>query len=622
MKLITFDIFDTALLRLCGTPEAVFHLLARRLFPEETDLQEAFVLWRRQQNGTELKDIYSEVNAQLATGRQVEELMKAEKEVEAGQLIANPAIKALIKTKRDEGYVIAFVSDMYLDSEFLHDLLLREGCAEEGDRVYVSCEHGAQKATGKLYDVIRGELHPDSWEHYGDNRRSDYLMARRKGVKAHWVDTRFNSAEAATAKTGNSMRNPERMVQLASLSRIHRLRNGNEPYSTMAADFVAPAYLPYLLFILGEARRRSIKRIYFLSRDSYVLLRGAQAIQEAFPEIELRYLFVSRRSLLLPYMSGQGREAYLDVSDCHTIVRRDSIDTRLSHLGTNRKEMSERWGIKFDYDKANNLGQQEDFLNKIFDSEFTPTLQQRAATQEKLLMDYFRQEGLFDGVKMAAVDLGWFGTARLMMNNFLHRHGVEEDLETFYYGVRNDVIQTAYGRYATFYSNGVPLTKHTSLFEHYYSAAPYPTTIGYIAKADGLISPMFPEGEKIQESKVATVNAEALEAMAVELVRQGLTDKQTLFLWANSTFKLLTATNTKVDFTPMLESGRHDDVPFVKRLSLVELFQLLLLGKHVTGFNRASIRVTLPRPFHRIAWLIHRLSYKVRCVMLRKLYGA
>ena len=51
MRLASFDIFDTTLLRRCGRPEAVWNALAENLFPEEIDLQEAFVVWRKNAQG-------------------------------------------------------------------------------------------------------------------------------------------------------------------------------------------------------------------------------------------------------------------------------------------------------------------------------------------------------------------------------------------------------------------------------------------------------------------------------------------------------------------------------------------------------------------------------------------
>lgn len=82
--------------------------------------------------------------------------------------------------------------------------------------------------------------------------------------------------------------------------------------------------------------------------------------------MELHYLFVSRRSLLLPYLSGEDEYAYLAASDHHTLVRIDTIDKRLRHLGTSREEMRIKFGIEFPYSKVNNIKEQEDFLQKIF----------------------------------------------------------------------------------------------------------------------------------------------------------------------------------------------------------------------------------------------------------------
>ena len=163
MKLATFDIFDTALLRRCGTSLAVWEDLAGRLFGEDHDLAEAFVAWRRRARGETLAEIYAGIDSGF-TGRlkmDAGELMQAEKEAERSMLTANPAVRAQIEEKRMEGWQIAFVSDMYLDSGFLKQVLMEQGCAEAEDRVYVSCEHHARKDTGTLYDALRRELHPE-----------------------------------------------------------------------------------------------------------------------------------------------------------------------------------------------------------------------------------------------------------------------------------------------------------------------------------------------------------------------------------------------------------------------------------------------------------------------------
>ena len=49
-----------------------------------------------------------------------------EKKIESENLIVNPEIRNVINQKRKEGFAICFISDMYLDSQFLKDVLLRK----------------------------------------------------------------------------------------------------------------------------------------------------------------------------------------------------------------------------------------------------------------------------------------------------------------------------------------------------------------------------------------------------------------------------------------------------------------------------------------------------------------
>ena len=162
MRLASFDIFDTTLLRRCGRPEAVWNALAENLFPEEMDLQEAFVVWRRNAQGETLEEKYDGIDSSFLyfSGKDKAEMMQAEEAVERAMLILNPSVCRLIEQRRAEGYRIAFISDMYLSSQFLRQVLESYGCCQAADAVFVSCEHHARKDTGALYEVVRQALHP------------------------------------------------------------------------------------------------------------------------------------------------------------------------------------------------------------------------------------------------------------------------------------------------------------------------------------------------------------------------------------------------------------------------------------------------------------------------------
>lgn len=624
MRLATFDIFDTVLIRRCGNPEVVFEQLAERLYPDDRAMCEAFLLWRRQAGSkastihhgkdVTLEVIYETIDMDSYREYSIKKMMETEKAVEAENLMANPSVRTLIRSKREDGHQIAFVSDMYLDSAFLKDVLIREECALPEDPVYVSCEHSARKDMGTLYDVVRNELHPSGWEHYGDNLRSDIRMARLKGIKATRVDTAYNPAEKALLKVGKLSKSDNGWQQLIAFSRAARIQHGNTTHDALAADFVAPAYIPYVLFVLQDAQQRGIRRLYFLSRDSYILMRIAKVLEADFPDIEIRYLFVSRRALLLPYLAGGGAEEYLAASDHHTVVRQGSVDERLAQLGTDRKELESNYQVTFPYQRITNKEEEQDFLKKIFDSSFISILQQRAQEKRETFLQYLHQEGVTDGTPSAMVDVGWLGTSRLMLNTIL-RQTEYPDTFFYYYGIRGDVFPSSAGSFISYYQCGELPTESTALIENYFSASPYPTTIGF-AKEGGIITPSFPTGKQYEENDIVKANVEVAEWIAREIHKKKLANIPMLKTWSEQAIGILTQTDTDIDLTPMLSNSDFDKVAFVRRLSFKDIVGMVFLGKHITAFDRASLRLSLPKALWKGTWKMHEITEYVR----RKLY--
>lgn len=450
MRLASFDIFDTALIRLFGRPENINILLA---------------------------------------GKEHSQGDALERQVESDNLIANPAVRDMINQKRKEGYQIAFISDMYLDSKFLSEILKREGCMEDVDKIYVSCEHNARKDTGTLYDLVRKELQPDEWEHYGDNKRSDVIMAERKGIKAHLID--------------NS-------------------------YRDLASRFVAPAYLPYVLWLLQEARQQNIQRLYFISRDGYIL----QQIAETLPHegIELKYFFTSRKAL----------QKALENKDEH-----------------------------------------------------------------QLTMQYFKQEGLMDNRKCAMVDVGWLGTSRKMINQMLKAEGIVP-IHFFYFGTTNSVLSKEYGSYQSFLAAGFLPYYMQLLVEHYFSASPYTTTLGYQHLKNDKIVPVFPDDEHYCETRIVKTNIEVCKQMTEAFLKVGIPSADALRQWTEKSLNVLAHDFIFADFSPLMDLPKFDGQDFVRKLKLTELLLMTLTGQHITVFDKGSLAMTFNNlRIQRILWNLH-----------------
>ena len=314
MKIASFDIIDTTLIRKCGRPENVFHIMGRHLYPYNEGKQNSFYMWRLNAeqkaikhfnkdnlNICEIYSTYEQVCGRDFNTRYLEEL---EQQIESQQLVHNLKIKETIAEKRKKGYKICFISDMYLHCSFLKSILIREECACEEDDVFVSCEYNKRKSNGQLYDFIKSYYdNIEEWTHYGDNYDSDVVQCKRKGIKPVFVDTSLNPTEKAIESTWRIYPFGRSLSVLIGFQRCARLHLAVQDINyNNAADYVASAYIPYLLYVMKQASTHQIKRLYFLSRDAYIMYKMADVIKNNY-KIECKFLFLSRKALALPLLS-------------------------------------------------------------------------------------------------------------------------------------------------------------------------------------------------------------------------------------------------------------------------------------------------------------------------------
>lgn len=625
MKLASFDIFDTVLIRKCGHPRNIFYLSAKKLYPDTASRREDFFLWRcraeqeavsrtRSKNPT-LADIYDDAALAGFSEYSPEELMLAEKQTEKENLVVNPTVKALIEQKRGEGFRICFISDMYLDSRFLADILRTSGCLQVDEPIFVSCEHAARKSDGKLFDTVRQALRPATWQHFGDNLHSDVKMPRKKGITATPVDTRFTPIEQRLSDRSEAMREECKLSILAGLSRCARILSGNDPFVSIAADYIAPAYIPYVQFIFRQAQSDGVKQLYFLSRDSYILLKSAQQFLPEYSGIRLHYLFLSRKSLMLPYLAETSKTTFLEALDQKNVLRK-RVSSLLGLLSTDAQELAAS-GITFAYDKITNRGQADDFLSKIFESDYTPVLQSRAKECHRMLLEYLRQEGVLNGEKSAMVDVGWLGTSRLMLNAILKQSG-HAPVAFYYYGIRGDILHTQYGDYCSYFHAGQLSTEATALIENYFSASPYPTTIGYEQNGEQRICPVFPERKVKADTRITRANVDTIEWISRAVSEMGFVSENVLFIWATTVLDAISTLKDRINLMPFTRTDDFDNASFVRKLSMKELFALLCTGKQITAFDKASLQLTCGYRLSSHLWKIRNKTGKIRRILYLK----
>ena len=302
MKVFSFDVFDTCLARLCGEPRLLFDVLSLKVQKAmgkdcSEHLRELFVVARIESSGCNLEEIYENVAKRFPLPYSTQQMVQLELDTESEMLVPIRATQSLVDELRQKGRIL-FISDMYLPSTFIREQLVKHGFFKEGDSLYVSDELQAWKYDGSLYKLVhdRENITYRQWHHYGDNRHSDYRMPRRLGIHAHHLKYEYLYYEEMWRERGTFQYQYPSI--LAGICRAIRLSRGMIDWQNgFVCDISAPLMVTWVLRVLNDASRRGIKRLFFCARDVHSEYHIARRFSVLFPEIEIKYLFISEPSL-------------------------------------------------------------------------------------------------------------------------------------------------------------------------------------------------------------------------------------------------------------------------------------------------------------------------------------
>jgi len=515
----SYDVFDTVLTRTVAPPTAVFLLTGRWArakkvvglkpgeFASARQVAERAARRGRPSGEVSLRDIYAELGTALALDAPaLDRLLRMELAVEERVLCAVPGMAEEVARARMAGSTVAFVSDMYLDSEVVAGWLSAAGLLEPGDLCLLSHEHDATKASGALYDVLLGVARCRAALvcHLGDNLRSDVTRARRRRLVAnHYAGTTLNRYEAvlaaAAGPTGGmtaAMAGAARLARLGTPAPTPHLREVRD----VAAGVAAPVLTAYVLWVLGEAQSRGLRRLCFASRDGQVLLALAEAVAPRLGlDLELQYLYGGRQAWCLPGLVGwaEGSDELpgwvveeAGVATAAGVLARvgvepESVVSELTRAGV----PPDRW--------HRSLGPAG--VVRIKGALEEPGGRRQiglAATRSAAsLTDYLRQQGLVDATPWGVVDLGWRARATGALADVVDGAGGARPSE-FYLGLRAGSVSSYARRSAwLFESPGRDdlvrdLPRVETLLEAF-AAGDHGVVLGYQRDHDGRMAPVL-----------------------------------------------------------------------------------------------------------------------------------
>ena len=187
---VSFDIFDTLIKRTVADPKDVFLLLEKKLgipdfYKRRIDAEKEA---RRKKGGeVTLQEIYQSFGG--LSENEIKELSEEELNTELAVCIPNKQLMGFyrycIKSKK-----VILISDMYLPREMIEKILYN--CGVTGfDKIYISCDIGLTKRSGKLYKFVLDDLCIVSKElvHIGNDFMADYISAKIIGINAVKIKT-------------------------------------------------------------------------------------------------------------------------------------------------------------------------------------------------------------------------------------------------------------------------------------------------------------------------------------------------------------------------------------------------------------------------------------------------
>jgi FMN phosphatase YigB (HAD superfamily) len=432
VRLVSVDVFDTAIVRLVGNPHAIFWFVGRRIqsmglvdFGPSTFSSiriQAEIAARRQQgvNRYTLQEIYDLFPFYSGIDRTTAERIKSmEVQIEDSFIEAVPSMKRqLASLRKDLNLTVRFLSDMYLPKKVIWQLLESRGIALSESEILLSNDQGTSKTDGTSFRrlIETTQILPADIWHCGNDFHSDFMNPKKLGIEAsHFLEGNLNRFErifelyASDSDYFSSV--------LAGCSRRARLSfETADPLQkeliTFGASVAAPILASFVIWVLEDAKKTNRELLLFTARDGQILYQIASLLKERTGyQGRLEYFYGSRQALHLPSLAN---EKSIQASKwLMSVTGETTYRAVFQRLGLNIEEFGSSLAAisiehsKFDSRVDHNL------MPKLIDVFNEPKalakIRVLAREQQSLLINYLGQFGISHKTNWGLVDIGWFG---------------------------------------------------------------------------------------------------------------------------------------------------------------------------------------------------------------------
>ena len=183
VKVISFDLFDTLFYRPYLNPNDLFFHLEmihkRPFYADQRIISEKNTRFLSSKEEITYDQIYDNIDENF------KDMKDKELSLEFNSILLNEEVKGLYDYAKSLRKEVIFISDMYLPVDFIKKLLTKFEINDYME-LYVSSELKLTKNKGSLFKRVISDLkyNPEDIFHIGDNKRSDFIIPKKLGMKA------------------------------------------------------------------------------------------------------------------------------------------------------------------------------------------------------------------------------------------------------------------------------------------------------------------------------------------------------------------------------------------------------------------------------------------------------
>jgi len=474
-KTVTVDVFDTILLRKIWPEGRQFLEAAKRALPlfkkyisPEITPYEIYT-WReftRQELlDAKRKDFYAhndvDINLEewfnalftLLTAKYtgetkkapkefIEQLVHVEMELEKEYLQPNHRLVSTLRQTKAEtpGLKVYFLSDMYLTTQQVEELLSHHGILDLFDGGTTSTDTGNAKSSGRLFYLV----HSDNKQfadinlsynlHIGDNKHSDFHMPKSIGseailyhsTRARRLRTLAGRAQLKSIK--NSNRKAESNRYNRAIKKAYRRNNTSARYFHDLGFLFSQPMAAYLLHVGFMSQLASDKHFLFVSSEASTFINAGKKLFGTLYNAPESATKLNRKRTIsaVAWTLIQKNEEKLMPQIVRVI--------RYGEVSENRKDL-------YDFILTTDYPVNEAYINSLSRHDFYKKLHEDIQAADKKYTAHLKEDFDYvkftlpaDGKSVVICDVGWGATVQAVYTIFAELQNYPGEIEGLYLG--------------------------------------------------------------------------------------------------------------------------------------------------------------------------------------------